>query len=154
MTTSLLFRNSTPTQDAANTSTEVNLTQLETGLTIAPSSRTVLPELLPVTKPVTEVSAASFLRPETDDDSSSCDTPRLPTAETKVGFLDDSTGAEETGDASSQASGFVPVGNVNESTGEESWIETFGHIPDPLQPSTSASHDTRIRELSGRRRPF
>ena len=114
----------------------------------------MLPELLQLTNPVTEVSAASFLRPETDEGSSSCDAPRLPTGESKVRFLDDSTGAEETGDASCQASGpplhgFVPVGNVNQSTGEELSTETFSHIPDPLQPSTSASHDIKIRELSG-----
>ena len=71
--TSLFFRTSTPTQDAANTSTGLNLTQLDTGLTIAPSSRTVLPELLTVTNTAAEVSAVSFLQPETDDGSSSCD---------------------------------------------------------------------------------
>ena len=40
-TTSLLFR----TQNLAGTSEELNLSQLETGLTIASSSRTVLPEI-------------------------------------------------------------------------------------------------------------
>ena len=155
--TSLFFRTSTPTQDAANTSTGLNLTQLETGLTIAPSSRTVLPELLTLTNTVAEVSAVSFLHPETDDSSSSCDAPKLPTGEIKVRYLDDSTRGEETGDASSQVSGpplygIVPVGGAAENTVEGSSAETFGHVPDPLQPSTSASHDTRIRELSGRSR--
>ena len=98
--TSLFFRTSTPTQDAANTSTGLNLTQLDTGLTIAPSSRTVLPELLTVTNTAAEVSAASFLQPETDDGSSSCDAPKLPTGEIRVRYLDDSTGGEETGHAS------------------------------------------------------
>ena len=70
-------------------------------------------------------------------------------------FLDDSTKAEEIGDTSSQASGpplygFVPLGTATERMGEESSTETFAHIPDPSRPSTSASHDTTIRELSGR----
>ena len=91
-TNPLLFWTSTPTQDLTSASTELNLTQLETGLTIAPSSRTMLPELLPVANPAAEVSAVSFLQTETDDGSSSCDAPRLPTGETKVRFLDDSTG--------------------------------------------------------------
>ena len=104
-TNPLLFRTSTPTQDLTSASTVLNLTQLETGLTIAPSSRTMLPELLPVAIRAAEVSAVSFLQTETDDGSSSCDAPRLPTGETKVRFLDDSTGAEETGDTSRQASG-------------------------------------------------
>ena len=78
-TTPLLFRTSTTTQNLAGSSEELNLTQLETGLTIASSSRTVLPELLSVIDPAIEVSTASFLRPEIDDGSSSCDVPRLPT---------------------------------------------------------------------------
>ena len=106
-------------QDLTSASTELNLTQLETGLTIAPSTRTMLPELLPVANPAAEVLAVSFLQTETDDGSSSCDARRLPTGETKVRFLDDSTGAEETGDTSSQASGpplygFVPPSAANE----------------------------------------
>ena len=36
--------------------------------------------------------------------------------------------------------------------GEESSSEVFAHIPDPSQPSTSAPHDTTIREFSGRGR--
>ena len=156
-TNPLLFRTSTPTQDLTRASTELNLTQLETGLTIAPSSRTTLPELLPVANPATKISAVSFLQTETDDGSSSCDAPRLPTGEAKVRFLDDSTGAEETGDTSSQASGpplygFVPPSAANAKTGEDSSSEVFAHIPDPSQPSTSAPHDTAIRELSGRSR--
>ena len=79
--TSLFFRTSTPTQDVANASAGLNLTQLETGLTIAPSSRTVLPELLTITSAAVEESAVSFLQHETDDGSSSCDAPKLPTGE-------------------------------------------------------------------------
>ena len=112
---------------------------------------------MPVIDPAAEVSAASFLRTETDDGSSSCDAPKLPTVETKVRFLDDSTGAEETDDTSSQVSGpllygFVPLGTTIKWMGEESSAETIAHIPDPSQPSTSAPHDTTIRELSGRSR--
>ena len=89
--TSLFFRTSTPTQDAANASAGLNLTQLETGLTIAPSSRTVLPELLTITSAAVEESAVSFLQHETDDGSSSCDAPKLPTGEIRVRYLDDMT---------------------------------------------------------------
>ena len=59
-TTSLLFRTSTPTQNLAGSSEELNLTQLETGLTIASSSRTVLPELLSVVDPAVEVQLPHF----------------------------------------------------------------------------------------------
>ena len=156
-TTPLLFRTSTPTQNLAGSSEDLNLTQLETGLTITSSSRTVLPELLSVIDPAVEVSTASFLQPEIDDGSSSCDVPRLPTGEAKVRFLDDSTGAEEAGDTSSQASGpplygFVPTGAASKGMGEESSTTTFVHIPDHSQPSTSAAHDPAIPELSGRSR--
>ena len=156
-TTSLLFRTSTPTQNLAGTSEELNLSQLEKGLTIASSSRTVLPELLSVVVPAVEVSTPSFLRPEIDDGSSSCDVPRLPTGEAKVRFLDDSTGAEEAGDTSSQACGpplygFVPTGTASKGLGEESSTTAFDHIPDSFRPSTSAAHDPAIPELSGRSR--
>ena len=152
-----LFRTSTPTQDLANTATGLSLTQLETALTVAPSSRTTLPELLPVVTSTNEISAVSFLQTETDDGSSTCDAPRLPTGEIKVRYLDDSTGAEETGDTSSQASGqplygFVPISTAGERRGEESSSETFAHFPDPSQPGTSVPHDSAIRELSGRSR--
>ena len=46
--TTLFFRTSTPTPGVTSETAELNLTQLETGLTIAPSSRTTLPEFLPV----------------------------------------------------------------------------------------------------------
>ena len=156
-TASLLFRTSTPTQNLAGTSEELNLSQLETGLTTASSSRTVLPELMSVVVPAVEVSTPSFLRPEIDDGSSSCDVPRLPTGEAKVRFLDDSTGAEEAGDTSSQASGpplygFVPTGAASKGMGEESSTTALDHISDPLRPSTSAAHDLAIPELSGRSR--
>ena len=44
-------RTSTPTQGASNTVQEMNLTQLESGLRVATSSRTALPELLPAVNP-------------------------------------------------------------------------------------------------------
>ena len=141
--TSPLFRTSTPTQVLVNASAGLNLTQLETGLTIAPSSRTVLPELLTITSAVAEESAVSFLQHETDDGSSSCDAPKLPTGEIRVRYLDDSTGGEETGDASSHISGpplygFTPAGGAVESTDEGSLTEFSEQVLDPMRPSTSA----------------
>ena len=138
-----VFPTSTPTQDVANASAGLNLTQLETGLTIAPSSRSVLPELLTITSAAAEESAVSFLQHETDDGSSSCDAPKLPTGEIRVRYLDDSTGGEETGDASSHVSGpplygFAPVGGTVESTVEGSSTEASDQVLDPMRPSTSA----------------
>ena len=153
--TSLFFRTSTPTQDVANASAGLNLTQLETGLTIAPSSRTLLPELLTITSAAVEESAVSFLQHETDDGSSSCDAPKLLTGEIRVRYLDDSTGGEEAGDASSHVSGpplygFTPVGGIIERTVEGSSTEASDQVLDPMRPSTSAPQDPRLRELSGR----
>ena len=53
--TTLLIQISTPTPGTTETAEEINLTQLETGLRLATSSRTVLPELLPTIDPVHEV---------------------------------------------------------------------------------------------------
>ena len=103
-------RTSTSTPGSTETATGLDLTQLEIELMEASSSRTALLEFLPAADPVRETSSASFLQAETDDSSSFCDAPTLPLGENKVRFLDDGTGAEETGDTSSQASGPVLYG--------------------------------------------
>ena len=155
--TTPLFRTSTPTPGVAGETDELNLTQLETGLTIAPCSRTILPELLPTNVTPAEMSAASFLQVETDESSSLCDVPKLPTGTPKVRWLSDETGTEEAGDTSSQASApqlyaYLPIGNVADTAGEGSSTDTFAAIPDSMRPSTSAAQDPKIRELSGRSR--
>ena len=133
------------------------MTQLETGLTIASSSRTALPELLPTSVIPAEVSAASFRQHETEEGSSLCDVPKLSTGAPKVRCLDDGTGTEEAGGTSSQASGpplyaYLPVGNSAENAGEGSSTDTFAPIPDSMRPSTSAAQDSKVREFSGRSR--
>ena len=155
--TAPVFRTSTPTSGVAGETDELDLTQLETGLTIAPSSRTILPELLPTNVTPAEMSAASFLQIETDESSSLCDVPKLPTGTPKVRWLGDETGTEEAGDTSSQASApqlyaYLPIGNVADTAGEGSSTDTFAAMPDPMRPSTSAAQDPKIRELSGRSR--
>ena len=154
----LFFQTSTPTKNLPSESAGLNLTQLEAGLTIAPSSLTALSELLTTCGTSANVSAASFLQHETDESSSVCDAPKLPTGVTDVIYLDDVTGTEEAGDTSSQASGpalynFQPVGNVTETAGESS-VGTSIHRPDIMRPSTStpAGQDSKVRELSGRSR--
>ena len=96
------------------------------------------------------MSAASFLQIETDESSSLCDVPKLPTGTPKVRWLGDETGTEEAGDTSSQASApqlyaYLPIGNVADTVGE-------GSSTDSMRPSTSAAQDPKIRELSGRSR--
>ena len=155
--TTPLFRTSTPTPGVAGETVELNLTQLETGLTITPSSMTILPELLPTNVTPAEMSAASFLQIETDESSSLCDVPKLPTGTPKVRWLGNETGTEEAGDTSSQASApqlyaYLPIGNVADTAGEGSSTDTFAAIPDSMRPSTSAAQDPKIRELSGRSR--
>ena len=155
--TAPIFRTSTPTSGVAGETDELDLTQLETGLTIAPSSRTILPELLPTNVTPAEMSAASFLQIETDESSSLCDVPKLPTGTPKVRWLGDETGTEEAGDTSSQASApqlyaYLPIGNVADTAGEGSSTDTLAAMPDPMRPSTSAAQDPKIRELSGRSR--
>ena len=155
--TTPLFRTSTPTPGVTGETVELNLTQLETGLTIALSSRTILPELLPTNVTPAEMSAASFLQIETDEVSSLCDVPKLPTGTPKVRWLGDETGTEEAGDTSSQASApqlyaYLPIGNEAETAGEGSSTDTFAAIPDSMRPCTSAAQDPKIRELSGRSR--
>ena len=154
----LFFQTITPTKNLPSESAGLNLTQLEAGLTIAPSSLTALPELLTTCGTSANVSAASFLQHETDESSSVCDAPKLPTGVTDVIYLDDVTGTEEAGDTSIQASGpalykFQPVGNVTETAGESS-VDTSIHRPDIMRPSTStpAGQDSKVRELSGRSR--
>ena len=139
--TAPVFRTSTPTSGVAGETNELDLTQLETGLTIAPSSRTILPELLPTNITPAEKSAASFLQIETDESSSLCDVPKLPTGTPKVRWLGDETGTEEAGDTSSQASApqlyaYLPIGNVADTAGEGSSTDTFAAMPDPMRPST------------------
>ena len=72
-------------------------------------------------------------------------------------YLDDSTGGEETGDASSHISGpplygFTPAGGAVASTDEGSSTEASEQVLDPMRPSTSAPQDPQLRELSGRSR--
>ena len=84
-------RASTPMPGVSDAVPEMNLTQLESGLRVATSSRTTLQEILPAVNPANETSAISFLQTETDDSSSFCDVPELPQGETKVRFLDEGT---------------------------------------------------------------
>ena len=154
----LPFQTSTPTKDLPSESARLDLSQLEAGLTVAPSTQTELPELLTTRGNTTNMSAASFLHHETDESSSICDAPKLPTGVADIVYLDDITGTEEAGDTSSQASGpalysFQPVGGAAETAGESSVDTPIPH-PDNLRPSTSTSAEqgSGIRELSGRSR--
>ena len=153
-----LFQTSTPTKDLHSESAGLDLSQLEAGLTIAPSTQTELPELLTTCGTSANMSAVSFLQHETDEGSSICDAPKLPTGVTDIVYLDDVTGTEEAGDTSSQASGpalysFQPVGNAAETAGESS-VDTPIRRSDDMRPSTSTSvgQDSDVRELSGRSR--
>ena len=156
-TAPLFFRTSTPTPGVTSETAELNLAQLETRLIFASSSRTALPELFPTSVIPAEASAVSFLQHETDEGSSFCDVPKLPTGTPKVRCLDDGTGTEEAGDTSSQASGlplyaYLPVGNEAENAGERSSTDTFVPMPSSMRPSTSAVQDSKVREISGRSR--
>ena len=150
-------RTSTPTQGASNVVPEMNLTQLESGLRVATSSRTALLELLPAVHPASEPPAISFLQTETDDSPSVCDVPELPQGDTKVRFLDEGTEVEGTGDGTSHLScpelyGFFPVPQNPSSCAED----TLTHAPeDPTTqagPSTAGLSCPEPKELSGRSR--
>ena len=150
-------RISTPTPGATSTVPEMNLTQLESCLRIATSSRTVLPELLPAVDPANETSAVSLLQPETDDSSSFCDAPDLPQGEAKVRFLDEGAETEETWNETSHLScpelySLIPVPQNPSSSTED----TLTHAPEVLSaqagPSTSGLPGSQLRELSGRSR--
>ena len=104
----------------------------------------MLPELWPTNVTPAEMSAASFLQLGTDEGSSLCDVPKLPTGTPKVRCLGDVTGTEEAGDTFSQASAlllyaYLPIGNEAETAGEGSSTDTFAAIPDSMRPSTSAA---------------
>ena len=151
------IRASTPTPGTSNIQLEMDLTQLESGLKVATSSRTTLPELLPAGHSNNETSAVSFLQHETDDSSSFCDAPELPQGVTKVRFLDGGTETEETGDGTSQIScpelySFIPAPH-NPTSSEE---DTLTHSPkDPTaesRPGPSGPSHSELRELSGRSR--
>ena len=65
--------------------------------------------------------------------------PTLPQGENKVRFLDDGTGAEDTGDGSSQASGPVlygynPVRNELPVREEEALTESSDYLPNQTAP--------------------
>ena len=136
------IRTSTPTQGASNVVPEMNLTQLESGLRVATSSRTTLPEILPAVHPANETPAVSFLQTETDDSSFVCDVPELPQGE------DDGTSHL----SCPELYGFLPVPQNASSCVED----TLTHAPnDPTTqagPSTAGLSCHEPRDLSGRSR--
>ena len=151
------IRTSTPTQGASNVVPEMNLTQLKSGLRVATSSRTTLPELLPAVHPANEIPAVSFLQTETDDSSSVCDVPELPQGETKVRFLDEGTEAEETGDGTSHLScpelyGFFPVPQNPSSCAEDTLTHAPKNPTTQAGPSVTGLSCPEPRDLSGRSR--
>ena len=151
------IRASTPTPGASNTQLEMNLTQLESGLRVATSSRTTLPELLPAANPNNETSAVSFLQLETDDSSSFCYAPELPQGETKVRFLDEGTQTEEAGDGTSHRScpglySFIPAPHNPSSSGEDTLTRAPKDSTAGSRPTTAGPPHPELRGLSGRSR--
>ena len=135
----------------------MNLTQLESGLRHATSSRTTLPELLPAANPNNETSAVSFLQLETDDSSSFCDAPELPQGEAKVRFLDEGTETEEAGDGTSHPScpelnSFIPAPHNPSSSGKDTLICAPKDSAAGTRPTTAGLPHPELRELSGRSR--
>ena len=133
----------------------MNLTQLESGLRVATSSRTTLPELLPAANPDNETSAVSFLQLETDDSSSFCDAPELPQGETKVRFLDEGTETEEAGDGTSHLScpelySFIPAPHNPSSCREDTLTCAPKDSAAGAGPTTAGLPHPELRELSVR----
>ena len=152
-----IIRASTPTPGASNTQLEMDLTQLESGLRVATSSRTTLTDLLPAAHPNNETSAVSFLQHETDDSSSFCDAPELPQGETKVRFLDEGTETEEAGDGTSQLScpelySFIPAPHNPSSSGKDTLTHVLKGSTAESRPTTAGPSHPELRELSGRSR--
>ena len=132
----------------------MNLTQLESGLRVATSSRTTLPELLPAANPDNETSAVSFLQLKVDDSSSFCDAPELPQGETKVRFLDEGTETEEAGDGTSHLScpelySFIPGPHNPSSSGEDTHTCAPKDSAAGAEPTTAGLPHPELRELSG-----
>ena len=151
------IRASTPTPGASNTQLEMNLTQLESGLRVATSSRTTLQQLLPAANPNNETSDVSFLQLETDDSSSFCDAPELPQGETKVRFLYEGTETEEAGDGTSHLScpelySFIPAPHNPSSSGEDTLTRAPKDSTVESRPTTAGPPHPELRELSGRSR--
>ena len=142
------IRASTPTPGAFNTQLEMNFTQLESGLRVATSFRTTLPELLPAANPDNETSAVSFLQLKTGDSSSFCDAPELPQGETKVRFLDERTETEEAVELFS----FIPAPHNPSSSGEDTLTCAPKDSAAGAGPTTTGLPHPELRELSGRSR--
>ena len=135
----------------------MDLTQLESGLRVATSSRTTLTELQPAAHPNNETSAVSFLQHETDDSSSFCDAPELAQGETKVRFLDEGTETEEAGDGTSQLScpelySFIPAPHNPSSSGDDTLTPVLKGSTAESRPTTAGPSHPELRELSIRSR--
>ena len=148
----------TPFPPSEGVSLDSSLTQLESTLRVATTSRTQLPELLSAHDSSREQSDLSNSRSNEDNDSSIYEVPALPSGEAKVRFLADLSEAEKTAEEVSHVDlpllyGNNPVASESGTEGGDE-MDSISHEVRPSRPSSSTVRrlDDGLPELSGRSR--
>ena len=150
-------RASTPILPEEEQGADVILTQLESGLQIAPVSRAALQELLPQTSKSQETLNLSGGSDNDGTESSVNEVPVLPLGGNRVRFLTDLSEGDQTAESFGHSGcpelyGRNPFDSESGTEGDESELVT--RSTHPVKPSTSAIKrlDDGLPELSGRSR--
>ena len=149
---------STSFQPSEGVSLDSSLTQLESNLRFAITSRTQLPELLSAHESSRQLSDPSNLQSNEDNDFSIYELPALPSEGTRVRFLADLSEAEKTTEEASHVDLPILYGNnpITSESGTEGGDE-LDPVSQPARlnrPSTSSVRrlDDGFLEVSGRSR--
>ena len=131
---------------------------LESGLRVADTSGSQLPELLTLTPTKAAVPASGALSTDDDCESPIYEVPALPTQEHKVRFLTDLSEIENTAEESSSVTcpslyGGIPGLSESGAVASDQADVTVSAQPQTeLEPSTSRGTGAQLPEFSGRAR--
>ena len=149
---------STPIPSDAAGTFQASLTALESGLRVANTPGSQLPELFSTTQAMIAVPTTSSLSDDDDCESSVYEVPALPIQEHKVRFLTDLSEVEKTTEELSSVGcptlyGGIPgMSESGAETGDQPDLTVLTQPQTELVTTTSRGSDAQLPELSGRAR--
>ena len=152
------LRTSTPVPATDEWTASASLAALESGLQIAETSASQLPEHLPASNQRPMETPGLAIQTEDDNDSSLYEVPALPSSNPKVRFLTDLSESEKTVEETSSTGQFQLYGNIpnTSESGTEAGEESATQIVEPSRqgPSATTSREAEdtLPELSERAR--
>ena len=135
------LRTSTPVPATDEWTASASLAALESGLQIAETSASQLPELLPASNQCPMETLGLAIQTDDDNDSSLYEVPALPSSNPNVRFLTDLSESEKTVEETSSTGQFQLYGNIphTSESGTEAGEESSTHIVESSRQGPSAT---------------